>query len=108
MTFSEQMQDDLSVFVNPNEFGTSLTYYDLQLVATSCNVIIKRDVMIQPSSYDAQVVEAGTTITALYADIGEPDAGSQFKTADKIYTVKRITDNDRIFVTMVVTDEDRH
>lgn len=74
----------------------------------SCKIEIEYDVILQPSEYDAQVVETGTTITALYSDVVEPKTGSEFKTTDTVFTVKRITDNDKVFVTMVVTDAIRY
>lgn len=68
----------------------------------ACNIRIDHDVVLQPSSYDARVVETGTTITALYQDVGEPPVGSAFTVDGGAWEVKRVTDNDKVFVTMAV------
>ena len=70
-----------------------------------CLVVLEHDVILQPSSYDARVVETGSTIMALFSDVGEPAAGSIFEVDGDIFRVARITDNNRIFVTMAVIDD---
>ncbi len=70
----------------------------------SCKITIEYDVVLQPSGYDAQVIEVGTTITALYPDVKKPQFNSTFETADKIFTVQKIIENDKIFVKMTVSE----
>lgn len=87
-----------------NQIAAPAVYTDTDLNETPCNIILDHDVILQPSSYDAQVVEPGSTIEALYSDVGEPEKGATFVIDDTTYTVQRITDNDKVFVTMVVKD----
>jgi hypothetical protein len=68
-------------------------------------VILEHDVLFQPTGYDAQMVEPGVTITALFSDVAEPRSGSTFLIGDNVYRVKRISDNDKTFVILVVVDE---
>ncbi len=110
-TFQEQIELDLDVFVNPDEFGISAIYNPVIDDSTifepvSCNVLIEHDVILQPSDFDAQVVEAGTTLEALYSVVAVPQKGSTFVADGKIYTVQRVQDNDKAFIKMVVTEED--
>lgn len=104
MTFKTQEITDREVFVNSNEFGVSAVYIDTDLNESTVNVILSHDIILQPSSYDAQVVETGSTIEALYSDVGEPEKGATFLIDGTTYVVQRITDNDKVFVTMVVKD----
>lgn len=110
-TFKDQMTADLAVFVNPDEFGTEAVYTPaltdpMSTDVVACNVLIERDTAIQPSDYNAAVVEIGTTIEALYQDVGEPRKGATFTADGIVFTVHRITENDRVFVKMVVTEEE--
>lgn len=68
----------------------------------TCELRLDHDVVLQPSSYDTRVVETGTTITALYRDVGEPTSGSTFTVDSDVWEVKRVTDNDKTFVTVAV------
>jgi len=93
-----------------NQIAISCVYYPVDddpeiSDPVICKIEIEHDVIIQPSGYDAQVIETGSTVTALYSDVVEPKTGSYFQVADTVYTVKRITDNDKVFVTMVVTED---
>ena len=103
MTFKEDIASDLNVFFNDDEFAYSAIYTDTELNETECSVFLDHDVILQPDSYEAQVVESGSTITAKYSDVGEPKAGSTFLIGSTTYTVHRITENNRELVTMVVT-----
>lgn len=85
--------------------GKIATYMSTSLDEVECLVRLDHDVMLQPSSFDARVVETGSTITAMYADVGEPKEGSIFVIDSATYTVARITDNDRVFITMQVVEE---
>lgn len=87
-----------------NKRGGSAVYTPLLGDPVSCKVRLDHDVILQPSDYNAQVVETGSTIAALYSDVGDPKEGSTFVIDSTTYTVKRITDNDRIFVIMAVTE----
>ncbi len=102
MIFADQIQADLDVFINSDEFGVQTVYTPVLGLPVSCNVILDHDVVLQPSHYDAVVVETGSTIEALVKDVGTPLKGSTFVIDLDIYIVQRITDNDENFVTMVV------
>ncbi len=109
-SFKEQIDLDLDVFVNPEEFGVFAVYKPvlddpIVLDQVSCNVIIEHDAVLQPAGYDAQVLETGTTIEALYRDVAEPQMGSIFIIDGVVWEVERITDNDREFVKVVVTQK---
>ena len=104
-SLKEQMTaDNTAVFLNHDEFAYPAVYTPVSAFepVVSCAVLLDHDVILQPSSYDARVVETGSTITALYADVGEPSAGSTFVVSGVTYKVARITDNDMIFITMAV------
>ncbi len=108
--FQDQITADLAVFVNPDEFGSPAVYTPVLndpdiSEPVSCNIIIDHDVALQPESYDAVVVETGTTVEALFSDVATPQKGSTFTADGNVYTVQRITDNDQTFVKMVVTEE---
>jgi len=102
MTFKTQLTTDLSTFLNSDEFAESAVYTPTAGDAVSCSVFLDYDVAIQPLDYDARVVEVGTTIEALFSDVGEPEKGSTFSINSVTYTVVRIQDNDKVFVKMVV------
>ena len=107
VTLKEQITgDNTSVFFNPDDFAYQAVYTPVSAFepVVSCAVLLDHDVILQPSSYDARVVETGSTITALYADVGEPYAGSTFVVDGVTYKVSRITDNDMVFVTMAVVE----
>jgi len=98
----DHIEADLAVFVGSGDFGYSAVYNPVSGDSVTCDILIDHDVILQPSSYDARVVETGSTITALYEDVGEPSTGSTFDVAGITYKVARITDNDMVFVTMAV------
>lgn len=85
-----------------NQVGASSVYTPVSGDPVPCRVNLRHDVILQPSSYDARVVETGSTITALFSDVGEPSAGSTFEVDGEVFKVARITDNNRILVTMAV------
>ena len=89
-----------------NQVGVDAVYTPVTGDQVSCTVRLRHDVILQPSSYDAQIVETGSTIKALYSDVGEPEKGSTFMIDETTYTVARITDNDRYFVVVQVVEED--
>lgn len=87
-------------------FWVDAVYTSLSGGDVDCKVGLSHDVILQPSSYDAQVIETGSTVQALYADVGEPVKGDSFEVGSINYTIARITDNDKTFVTMQVVEED--
>ena len=102
--FQDSLKDSiLSIFAVDAEYSPTIDDPDIE-GDVSCQVVISHDVLLQPSDYDARVVETGTTIEALHSDVSEPRKGSQFDIGGVIYTVERITDNNRVFVKMVVTE----
>jgi len=90
---------DIRVF---NQLGVGAVYAPTAGDSVSCMARLKHDVILQPSSYDARIVETGSTVMALFSDVGEPEKGSTFVIDSTTYTVARITDNDHTFVTMAV------
>lgn len=85
-----------------NQVGAPAVYTPVSGDSVPCRVNLRHDVMLQPSSYDARVVETGSTITALFSDVGEPRENSTFEIDGVTWTVKRVTDNNRILVTVAV------
>ena len=83
-------------------FAVSATHTSLSAVETSCEVNIEHDVVIQPDDFTTNVAEIGTTIEYLYSDLGEVEIGSTFLIDSTTYTVKRIDQNDKVFVKVVV------
>lgn len=69
-----------------------------------CHVNVEYDAMIQPSDLNAEIVEIGITLEALYSSVSKPDKNSTFIVDSKTFKVIRIQDNDRIFVTMIVVE----
>jgi len=104
-TFSEQMITDSSIFMEPGEFGAIAVYTDSDLNGISCNVLIEHDVLLQPSGFDSQVVEVGTTIEALFSEVGTPEKDDTFAIDSITYIVMRIVENDKVFVKMIVSEE---
>lgn len=60
-----------------------------------CNVVLTKDVVIQPSSYEATVAMVGDTLEALVSQVGDLAEGDTFALADggTAYTCKRELDN---------------
>lgn len=84
--------------------GVSAIFSPLSGVPVSCKVRLDFDAELRPENLDIGVVEVGTTIQALYADVGEPAHGSTFLVGGTTYRVARIDSNDRIFITVVVNE----
>jgi len=92
-----------------NQIGLSGVYYPviddpIIFEAAYCKVIINHDVELGPSGFDAEIVEMGTTLEALYSVVGSPKQGSYFVVGEHTYTVKRTESNDRVFVVVVVNE----
>lgn len=104
-TFAEQMTTDSLIFMEPSEFGAVATYRDQDFNNSQCSVLIEHDVLLQPSGFDSQVVELGTTIEALFSEVGEPKKDDVFTIDSTAYIVMRITENDKVFVKMIVSEE---
>lgn len=109
MTFKSQMVDDLQTFVNVDEFAVAAVYtptLDDPLISgsVSCYVILEHDADLGPAGFEAEIVEIGISIEALYSDVGAPKRGSTFVIAGTTYTVKRVVDNDRVFVKVAVNE----
>lgn len=102
-TFNEQMVADLDVFFTPGEFVVDAVFTSTSNIEfPGCSVDMQHDVVIQPSSFDVQIVETGSTITALCRDVGVPEEGSFFTIDGEKWITKRVTDNDNVVITMAV------
>lgn len=98
-TFAEQMFADLgSVFFKNDEFAVSATFTG----GSAVDVIVDHDTLIQTDGYEVGVATIGTTITALFSDVGTPVRGNTFVIGSTTYTVQRIEENDKKVVKMVV------
>lgn len=88
------------------QIGTPATYLSLDLmrVWTDCTVHVRHNSVLNPSSFDVQVVEVGTTIKALISEVGTPEKGGKFTVDSTVYTVQRVESNDGTFITMWVTE----
>lgn len=84
--------------------GEDATFTSAGGTAIDCRVIVERNVLMQPSSMDAQVYDRGTTIEAQLAEIiNEPDRGDTFAVGTETFTVQSIEENDGITVKAIVT-----
>jgi hypothetical protein len=69
-----------------------------------CLVIVEHDAELRPDNLDIGAMEVGTTIQAVYADVGVPAHGSTFAVEGTTYRVARIDSNDRLLVKAVVNE----
>lgn len=89
--------------------GADAVYTPVSGAAMPCRVLLERNVLMQPSSAEAQVYEHGTTIEAQLAEIlAEPNRGATFlvnpDTDDaETFTVQTIDQNDGLTVKAIVT-----
>lgn len=104
MGFFDDFKSSLKTGVE-NMFSVEAIYTPAHGTPVPCLVKLDHDVLLQPSGYDAQVIETGSTITAFVSDVGEPESGGIFLIEGVTYEVARITDNDRFCVTMAVIDD---
>lgn len=60
-----------------------------------CDVVLTKDVVVQPTSYEATTVIVGDTLEALVAQVGDIAEGDTFTMDDGgvVYTCKRELDN---------------
>jgi len=102
-SFKEQIQEDLNIFLNPEEFGDRAVYTPVTGTAVTCTILIDYDVLLQPDNYDAQVTTTETTITAQCEDVGIPQRGSTFQlVGGDTFTVANVIDNDETLITVIV------
>ena len=85
-------------------FGVEAVYTPLLGGAVTCQVNLVYESNLQPSGYDVQVFEVGTTIEGKVSDIGEPKIGSTFAIGSLTFTVKKVESNDGTFVKVVVKE----
>jgi hypothetical protein len=84
--------------------GEDATFTPAGGAAIPCRVILERNVLMQPTSLQAQVWERGTTIEAQLAEIiNEPDRGDTFTVGTETFTVQSIEENDGLTVKVIVT-----
>jgi hypothetical protein len=82
--------------------GKDATYTPVTGDPVDCSVLVYHDVLVQADGYDIGVATLGTTVTAKVSDVGMPQIGSTFLVDETTYTVKKIENNDRVMVAMVV------
>jgi len=83
--------------------GASATFTPSEGDAVTCNVFVEKNVEMEPAGYEARAWETGTTILAVLDVLGkEPDSGETFEVGDDTYTVKRVLENDGVFVKVAV------
>ncbi|MBI9092802.1 MAG: hypothetical protein JEZ12_26600 [Desulfobacterium sp.] len=68
-------------------------------------VRVDHDALLQPGGADFEISEVGTTIEALFSEVGTPKRGSAFEVDGEVYRVERVQDNNRIFVKVVVNED---
>jgi len=90
---------------NDESCGVDAVYTPVDGVALpAIRVLIDRNVLLQPSGMDAQVVEVGTTIEAILEDLpAEPNRGDKFGIGTETFTVQSIAENDGMTVKAIVT-----
>lgn len=86
--------------------GEKAVFNDVLSNPVDCRIIVEHDVALRPDGADYEIIEAGITIDALYEEVGSPKIGTTFETGSTKYTVKRIEENDRVFVKMVVVEDE--
>jgi len=101
MTFNS-FADSLEAGVS-DIFTVSAIYAPVTGDSVNCNVVIDKDVVLEPNAYDAQYVETGIIIEALVSEVGEPRKTSTFTIDSVEYTVQKIETNDGRFVRLIVT-----
>ena len=77
-------------------FGQAATYQPGTGDAVpECDVVLTKDVVIQPMSYESTVVLVGDTLEALVAQVGDLAEGDTFTLDDggTVYTCKREMEN---------------
>lgn len=87
-----------------SQLGMDAVYTPLTGDPVSLRIMLNKDIVLQPSSMDTQVVEVGTTIEAILADLGKlPVRSETFVAESTVYTVQSISRNDGMEVEIVVT-----
>lgn len=107
MTFSESLGQDLvDTFFNNDEFATSASYEAVSEAADSvlCSVIVDHNAMVQADGYEAGIVTVGTTVEALFSDVGQPKKGDKFVIGGTTYIVKDIDVCDKVTTKVVVVE----
>lgn len=86
-----------------SQLGVDAIYTPLTGTPIPLRIMLNKDIVLQPASMESQVVETGTTIEAIIADLGKLPARGETFTADGTnYTVQSISRNDGIEVEVVV------
>lgn len=84
--------------------GIDAVYTPLTGDPVPLRIMLNKNIVLQPSSMDTQVVELGTTIEAILADLGKlPVRGETFVADSDVYTVQSISRNDGEEVEVIVT-----
>ena len=74
-------------------FGQVATFTPVSGGPVSCDVVITRDVVVQPMSYGATTVLVGDTIEALVDQVGDISEGDVFTIDGTDFACKRELDN---------------
>ncbi|MFK5951769.1 MAG: hypothetical protein QM498_01850 [Desulfobacterium sp.] len=100
MTLSDQINTDMPVFFNADEFSVLASFN----AGDPISVTVDHDVLMQAQGYDTGVGTMGTVITAMVSDLGAPSKGDTFVIGDTTYTVQRIGERseDNLTVQVVV------
>ena len=83
-------------------FSTELATAAVYNGSTACNVIVEHNADLGMDEFDPEIRVMGTTITAKFSDVGSPARGKAFVIGSTTYKVKRVKDNNRIIVVLVV------
>jgi len=67
-----------------------------------CMVDVEYDVELQPEGYDSVVFERATTLEAMVSEVGEVERGDTFEVEGTTFNVRKILENDGVFVKVVV------
>lgn len=102
--FNDFVNNNLTAGVSAM-FGVLADYHPLTGdPVEGCEVDINHEAELRPDGYDMEIVTIGTTIEAMYADVGSPKRGSTFVIGDDTYKVARVESNDKVFVKVVVNE----
>ena len=98
-SFADSLEDKVK-----DIFATiTATYQPISGDSVSCKIVIDKEALLEPDSYDAQFVETGIVLEAFVDEVGKPRIGSTFTAESVTYTVEKIDKNDGRFIRLIVT-----
>lgn len=102
--FAQAFTDILEAMSDIDDDVQTVTYTPAVGDSVSCLVHIRKETLMQPGSFEAQIYGQETTVEGLLSVFGkEPDRGETFTTVGgTVYTVQSVLENDNRIVKAVV------